>query len=166
MWPDRFAEMVKKKKNSHLTDTFVWKATGPGSDTPTMRGLQEIAATKNYQWFYEDFMECAIPSAEWKLQSRRKRLSEYVTTTLEAFAIVVYYNSFDVWNQRSSVETSAETASNEGNDDVSTLTAVTKCTFRFHGGLKRVKKIRGMEQCWSGIFQRVAKLGGKTKKHS
>jgi hypothetical protein len=40
-------------------------------------------------------MECAIPSAEWKLQWNRKELSEYVATTLEAFAIVVNYNSFD-----------------------------------------------------------------------
>jgi hypothetical protein len=103
-----------------------------------MRGKREKAAAKNYQWFCEKFMEYAIvPSAEWKIQSRRKILSEYVTTTLESFAIVVvYYNSFDVWNQGWSVETSAETGGNEGNDDVSTLTAEPKYGFRFTGDSK------------------------------
>jgi hypothetical protein len=106
--------LVKKKQKQPLSpDTFVWKATSWGSDDQTMRGLQETAAAENYQWFCENFMECAIPSVEWKLQSRRKKLSEYVTTTLEAVAIMVYYNSFDVWNQPWSVETSAETAGNE-----------------------------------------------------
>jgi hypothetical protein len=57
-----------------------------------MRGLRETGAAKDYQCFWENFMECAIPSAEWKLQSRRKKLSEYVNTALEAFAIVIYYN--------------------------------------------------------------------------
>jgi hypothetical protein len=47
----------------------------------------------------KNFTEFAIPSPEWKLQLRKKNLPEYVTTKLEAFAIVVYYNSFDVWNQ-------------------------------------------------------------------
>ena len=89
--------MVKKKQKQPLSPgTFVWKATGPGPDTPAMRGLRETAAAKNYQCLCESFMECAIPSAEWKLQSRRKKLSEYVTTTLDAYAIVVYYNSLDV----------------------------------------------------------------------
>jgi hypothetical protein len=35
-----------------------------------------------------------------------------------------------------SVERSAETAGNEGNGDVSTLTAATKCAFRFIGDSK------------------------------
>jgi hypothetical protein len=88
-------------------------------------------------------MECAIPSVEWKLQSRRKNLSEHVTTTLEAFTIMVYYNSFDVWSQGWSVETSAETAGNEGNDDVSTLTVGRKCASRFTGDSKGSRKCEG-----------------------
>jgi hypothetical protein len=106
-------------------------------------GLRETAAAENYQWFCENFMEFAIPSAEWKLQSRWKKLLEYVTTTLEVFAIVVYYNAFDVWNQRWSVEPAADTAGNEGADDISTLTAATKCAFRFTGYSKGSRKYEG-----------------------
>jgi hypothetical protein len=97
IWTYSFAEIVKKKQKQPLNPyTFVWKATGPSSDTQSMRGLRETGAAKHYQWFCENFMECAIPSAEWKLQWRRKKLSGYVVTTLEAFVIVVYYNAFDV----------------------------------------------------------------------
>jgi hypothetical protein len=157
--------VVKKKQKEPLSlDTFVWKATGPGSDTPTMRGIRETAAAKSYQWFCENFMECAIPSAEWKIQSRKKRLSEYVTTTLEAFAIVVvYYNSFDVWNQGWSVETSAETAGNEGNDDVSTLTAAPKCAFRFTGDSKGSRKYEWWNSDGVGFYNQLLSLVEKQR---
>jgi hypothetical protein len=157
--------LVKKKQKQPLNpDTFVWKATGPpGAEVPAMRGLRETAAAKNYQWFCENFMECAIPSAEWKLQSRRKKLSEYVTTTLEAFAIVVYYNSFDVWNQRWSVETSTEIAGNDGNDDVSTLTAATKCSFRFTGDSKGSRKYEGWNSAGVGFYNELLGLVEKQR---
>ena len=97
IWTHSFAEIVKKKQIKPLNpNTFVWKAAEQGSGTQSLWGLRETAAAKKYQWFCENFMECAIPSADWKLQSRRKKMSEYVTPTLEAFAIVVYYNAFDV----------------------------------------------------------------------
>jgi hypothetical protein len=44
-------------------------------------------------------MECVILSADWKLKSRKKELLQYMTTTLEAFTVVVYYNLFDIGNQ-------------------------------------------------------------------
>jgi hypothetical protein len=90
-------------------------------------------------------MECVIPSADWKLKSRKKKLSQYVTTTLEAFAVVVYYNSFEVWNQRWRAEVAAASSisGSEEIDDVSTLSGETKCTFRFTGDSKGSRKYEG-----------------------
>lgn len=89
-------------------------------------------------------MECVIPSADWKLKSRKKKLSQYVTTTLEAFAVVVYCNSFDVWKQRWSVEAAASTHGSTESDDVSTLSGSTpKCAFRFTGDSKGSRKYEG-----------------------
>jgi hypothetical protein len=57
IWTYSFAEIVKKKQKQPLNpDTFVWKATGPSSDTQSMRGLRETGAAKHYQWFCENFM--------------------------------------------------------------------------------------------------------------
>jgi hypothetical protein len=108
-------------------------------------------------------MECAIPSAEWKLQSRRKKLSEYVTTTLEAFAIVVYYNAFDVWTQRWSVEATAATATNTGDDEVSTLTAASKCTFRFTGDSKGSRKYEGWNSAGVEFYNEMMGLVEKQR---
>jgi hypothetical protein len=129
-----------------------------------MRGLREEAAAENYRWFCENFMECAIPSAEWKLHSRRKCLSEYVTTTLEAFAIVVYCNAFDVWSQRWNVETSTDTGT-EGTDDVSTLTSTsaTKCTFRFTGESKGSRKYEGWNSEGVGFYNDLLSLVEKQR---
>ena len=159
--------MVKKKQKQPLNpDTFVWKAPRPGSDDQTMQGLREPAAANNYQWFCENSIECAVPSAEWKLQSRKKKLSEYVTTTLEAFAIVVYYNSFEVWNQQWKVETGAETASNEESDDVSTITTATRCAFRFTGDSKGSRKYEGWNSDGVGFYNELLSLVEKQRNTS
>jgi hypothetical protein len=89
-------------------------------------------------------MECVIPSADWKLKSRKQKLSQYVTTTLEAFAVLVYYNSFDVWNQRWRVDASVSTNNSGENDDISTLSGAThRCAFRFTGESKGSRKYEG-----------------------
>ncbi len=89
-------------------------------------------------------MECVIPSSDWKQKSRKKKLSQYVTSTLEAFAVVVYYNSFDVWNQRWRVETDASMGGSEATDDVSTLSGSTpRCAFRFTADSKGSRKYEG-----------------------
>jgi hypothetical protein len=95
--------------------------------------------------------------------NRDTKLSEYVTTTMEAFAIVVYYNSFDVWDQRWSVETSAETAGDEGDDDVSTLTAATKCAFRFTGDSKGSRKYKGCNSAGVGFYNELLSLVEKQR---
>ncbi len=89
-------------------------------------------------------MECVIPSSDWKQKSRKKKLSQYVASTLEAFAVVVYYNSFDVWNQRWRVETDASMGGSEATDNVSTLSGSTpRCAFRFTADSKGSRKYEG-----------------------
>jgi hypothetical protein len=118
----------------------------PVSGTRSIGGLRDATTCQSYQWFCENFMECVIPSSEWKLKSRKQKLSNYITPTLEAFGILVYFNSFDVWNQRwkSSDNSSSST---EIEDDLSTLSGGTeKCSFKFTGDAKGSKKYEG----WNG----------------
>jgi hypothetical protein len=77
---------------------------------------------------------------------------------LEVFAIVVYYNAFDVWNQRWSVEPAADTAGNEGANDISTLTAATKCAFRFTGDSKGSRKYEGWNSAGVGFYNELLSL--------
>jgi hypothetical protein len=89
---------------------------------------------------------------------KKKKVSEYVTTTLEAFAIVIYYNAFDVWNQQWSVEPKADTAGKAENDDVSTLTAATKCSFRFMRDSKGSRKYEGWNSAGVGFYNELLSL--------
>jgi hypothetical protein len=83
-------------------DEFVWQEvsavgpSSPGGATAVARGLRD---EKNHQWFCENFMECVIPSAEWKLLARKRVLSECVSTSLEAFAVLVHKNRCAKWNE-------------------------------------------------------------------
>jgi hypothetical protein len=85
-------------------------------------------------------------------------MSEYVTITLKAFAIVFYYNGFDVWNQRWSVEPTDDTTRNEASDDVSTLTLATKCSFRFTGDSKGSRKYEGWNSAGVGFYNELLSL--------
>ena len=96
-------------------------------------------------------MECVISSAEWKLKSRNKRLSEYVTFSLEAFTVLMYYNAFPVWNQRWTVDTvstdgtTSTTVEASDDDDISTLSGLMpKKGFVFMGKSKGARKYEGM----------------------
>jgi hypothetical protein len=121
--------------------------------TPThpMRGMRDRETAKNYLWFCEQFISCVMSSADWKLKSKNKRLSEYVTVSLEAFAVLMYCNAFPVWNQKwrvdtvttnSTTSTSAAEASDD--DDISTLSGLTpKKGFAFTGDSKGAKKYEG-----------------------
>jgi hypothetical protein len=125
-----------------------------------------MAAAKNYQWFCENFMECVIPSTDWKLKSRKKKLSQYVTKTLEAFAVVVYTNSFDVWNQRWRVESTASTSGSEESDDVSTLSGATpRCAFRFTGDSKGARKYEGWNSAGMEFYNELLSLVEKQRNH-
>ncbi len=44
-------------------------------------------------------MDCVIPTVEWKLQSKKKLLSEYVQAPLETFAVLLYKNGYNKWTE-------------------------------------------------------------------
>lgn len=120
------AELVKKqqKKRPLKPEKFTFEAT----PAQPMRGLRDAETAKNCPWFCEHFMACVMSSADWKLKSRNKRLSEHVTVSLEAFAVLMHCNAFPVWNQRWRVDavntdgtTSASAAEASDDDDVSAL---------------------------------------------
>jgi hypothetical protein len=150
-------EIVKKQQMKPLSpEKFVHQATSPGPNTPALQGLRDPATAQNYQWFCENFMECVIPSADWKLKSRNKMLSDYVTTTLEAFAVLVYINSFAVWNQRWTTETDSLS---EETDDVSTLSgATTKHGFKFTGDAKGSRKYEGWNSAGMVFYNQLLSL--------
>jgi hypothetical protein len=150
-------------------EKFVLKAT---PNNPT-RGLRDAETAKHYLWFCEHFMACVIPSADWKLKSRNKRMSEYVTVSLEAFAILMYYNAFPVWDQRWTVDTvttdgsdtsAALEASDE--DDVSTLSGLTpKKGFMFTGESKGAKKYEGWNNEGMAFYNDLLALVEKQRGH-
>jgi hypothetical protein len=141
------------------------------NNSQSLQGLRDAETAKNYLWFCEHFMECVIPSAEWKLKSRNKKLSQYVTATLEAFAVLMYYNSFPVWNQRwtvDTVDTDSTTASTtDESDDLSAISGLTpKQGFRFTAESKGSKKFEGWNsegmECYNDLLGLVEKQRGRT----
>jgi hypothetical protein len=107
-------------------------------------------------------MSGVIPSTDWKKKSRKQRLSQYVTTTLEAFAVLVYFNSFDVWNQRYRVETAASTSSVSEESDVSTLSGE-RPRFRFTGDSKGSRKYEGWNCAGVELYNELLDLVEKQR---
>jgi hypothetical protein len=141
------------------------------NNTQSLRGLRDAETAENYLWFCEHFMECVIPSAEWKLKSRNKKLSQYVTAPLEAFAVLMYYNSFPVWNQHwtvDTVDTDITTASTtDESDDLSAISGLTsKKGFRFTAESKGSKQFEGWNsdgmECYNDLLRLVEKQRGHT----
>ena len=161
-------EMVKKQQKQPLNpDTFLLPAT---SNNQSLRGLRDGATAEQYLWFCEHFMECVIPSAEWKLKSRNKKMSEYVTATLEAFAVLTYCNSFPVWNQRWNVQADntggAADSTSDDSDDFSAISGLTpKKGFRFTAESKGSKKYEGWNsegmKCYNDLLTLVEQQRGR-----
>ncbi len=57
-----------------------------------------------------------------------------------------------------SVEPTADITRNEASDDVSTLTAATKCSFRFTGDLKGSRKYEGWNIAGVGFYNELLSL--------
>ena len=137
--------MVQKDNEMPLaTDKFVWLEVEYG--TSSVRGLRDTT-DQSYEWFCEHFMQCVIPSTEWKLFARRKKLSEYVTPTLEAFAILIYKNAYHKWNEEFTLE-DQRSLENGGVSDVgdglSSLTSSRSARgFLFTGDSKGSRKYEG-----------------------
>ena len=68
-----------------------------------------------------------------------------MTTTLEAFAVLVYCNSYEVWNERCKQgEGSSTSSSARGVDELSTLSGGSiKTAFKYTGDSRGCQKYRG-----------------------
>jgi hypothetical protein len=129
------------------------------NDSQSLRGLRDTT-DDSYQWFCEHFMECVIPTSEWKLLARRKRMSEYVTPTLEAFAVLVYKNAFERWNE----EFPSEDGNSDSVDGLSSLTSSgTICGFLFTGNSKGSRKYEGWNPAGMKFYNELLKLIGEQR---
>jgi hypothetical protein len=136
-------ELVQKEKVVPLKpEEFVWmevQDAGGSSrgETSSIRGLRD-AADENYQWFCEHFMDCVIPSNDWKLQARKNPMSVYVSGTLEAFAVLVYKNGYRKWeqefpNRQEDDETEASSLTTNSNNNRFLYTGDSKGSRKYEG---------------------------------
>jgi len=84
-------------------DKFVWRGNHNAvemqqGEAPPVGGLRQTI-DKSYEWFCENFLECVIPTKEYKLHAKRRCLSIFVSPGLEAFAVLVYKNSYSKWDE-------------------------------------------------------------------
>ena len=84
-------------------------------------------------------------------QIEETKMSKYMTTTLEDFAILLYCNSYDVWNHRWKSEASTNSNSSGEVDDMSTLSGATsKASFKYTGDQKGAKNTEvGIVKDWN-----------------
>jgi hypothetical protein len=88
-------------------------------------------------------MDCVIPTTQWKMEARQKRMSEYITAPLEAFGVLIYKNGFTKWNDDfpSSDDGSANSTRNS---ETSSLTAGSRGRgFLFTGESKGSRRFEG-----------------------
>jgi hypothetical protein len=145
-------------------DKFVWMQLN--GDSPSLRGLLNTK-DQSYQWFCEHFMECVIPTSEWKLLARRKRMSEYVTPTLEAFAVLVYKNAFETWNEEFPSEDNRGAETDGVSDSADGLSSLTSSGtirgFLFTGNSKGSRQYEGWDPAGMKFYNEVLKLIGEQR---
>ena len=131
----------------------------PATGIRDLGGLRDVGTMEAYLWFCENFMECVITSHEWKMKSRKQKMSEYLTPTLEAFAILMYSNSYEVWNQRWKSQASTSSNSSREGDDMSTLSgASSKASFKYTGDSKGCQKYRGWNREGMDFYNQLLDL--------
>ena len=152
--------MQKETVGPLRLDKFVWsidECVSTGREK-TVGGLRD-APEHSYEWFCENFMECVIPTTEWKLFARRKRLSEYVTPTLEAFALLIYRNAYDKWNEEFSTDDQQSLENDGGGDGLSSLTSSRGVHgFLFTGESKGSRKYEGWSPAGMKYYNDVLSL--------
>jgi hypothetical protein len=142
-------------------EQLVWMEDGnPSSqdgETSRARGLRE-ASDNNYQWFCENFMDCVIPSNEWKRHARKKLMSDYVSQSLEAFCVLVYSNGFEKWNEEFPVAEDEET-------EASSLTIGSRgnCRFKYTSDSKGSRKYEGWSPEGMKLYNDILVLVGNQR---
>ena len=97
-------------------------------------------------------MECVIPTTKWKLFARRKKLSKYVTPALEAFALLIYRNAYEKWNEEFSVNKQSS-VENGGVSDIGDVMSSLTSSKSAHGFLSIQVSQRDQESMKDGIQQ-------------
>jgi hypothetical protein len=159
-------ELVQKEGVTPLQPgKFVWmevdSSSPQGARTTAVRGLRD-APDESYEWFCENFMECVIPTTEWKLVARRKPMSQYITASLEAFALLVYKNAFDKWKE----EFLSDEAASDNTDGLSSLTSSSGQTahgFLFTGNSKGSRKYEGWNPTGMKFYNDVLTVIGQQR---
>jgi hypothetical protein len=115
------------------------------------RGLREASDNS--------FMDCVIPSCEWKRHARIKLMSDYVSQTLEAFAVLVYSNGFEKWNEEFPV-------SEDEGTEASSLTSGSRgnCRFRYTSDSKGSRKYEGWSPDGMKLYNEVLVLVGNLRR--
>jgi hypothetical protein len=159
-------ELVLKEGVTVLQpEKFVWVEVVTDSMDTTVGGLRAtnvggLRATTNdsYEWFCENFMECVIPTTQWKMEATHKRISEYVTAPLEAFAVLVYKNGFAKWNEEFPTNDDVSAATN-GVSESSSLTAGSRGhSFLFTGDSKGSRRYEGWNAVGMKFYNNVLSL--------
>jgi hypothetical protein len=151
-------EMVMKEGLTVLQpEKFVWLEVVPDSTETNVGGLR-TTTNDSYEWFCENFIQCVIPTTQWKMEARQKRISEYVTAPLEAFAVLVYKNGFTKWNEEFPTNDDVSAATN-GVSDSSSLTAGSReHSFLFTGNSKGSRRYEGWNAVGMKFYNNVLSL--------
>ena len=105
-----------------------------------------VALRKNrsiYYKFLRYFLACAVGAREWKVHGESSRISSYVDSTMEAFALILYENGYDVWKSKflQGVALGEDGGSEE--DAVSAITDDSSATFRYTGKGRGARRYGG-----------------------
>lgn len=154
--------MVKNQDIRPLNpNKFVWRGNQnyvqlPRGESAPAGGLRDTPDKSYYEWFCENFLECVIPTKEWKLHAKRRKMLVYVYPGLEAFAVLVYKNSFSKWDEFFGQEIDDQT-------DASSLTtglgAAGGLRFLYTGDSKGSRKYEGWSaegmKMFNGMFDMI-----------
>jgi hypothetical protein len=150
--------MVKKENltppdPSDMMQVIWSKTTAGGDQISSINGLR-MSEDDTYMDFCVNFMPCICTDEEWKRNSKNKRASDFIQTSLEAFGIVSYVNGYDVWKSR---YTPAKVPTNDENDDVSALTRTDESddTFKFTSNARGSKKYAGWSPKGMDLYNKI-----------
>jgi hypothetical protein len=143
-------------------EDLVWEnvlQAGDDGDDPggrRMMGLRD-APDQRYEWFCENFIQCVVPAVEWRVVHRRKLMSEYITPALEAFAILVYKNAFERWNEEYFYQRNDEAS------ERSSLTGESVASFLYTAGSKGARKYEGWNSAGMVFYNDILYLIGQQR---
>ena len=137
---------------SSRTTELVKKGIEPPKPEDIMAGIgisgteELVALRKNcsvYYKFLRHFLSCAVGAREWKMHGESTRVSCYVDSTMEAFALILYENGYDMWRQKFKGGGAEVDEAGSDEDGVSTITQESGVTFRYTGKGRGARRYGG-----------------------